>query len=131
MESHKDASILQSLLLYLCLPDLYFNRSISAGKFTTESDVWAFAVTLWEILTLAAEYPYDELTDEQVIENIQRMFFRPSDPNIFYLERPSVCPRDVYDMMKSCWLKDPNARPDFKALHDFFKRRVRLSEMAI
>ena len=27
-------------------------------------------MTLWEILTLARDHPYDELTDEQIIENI-------------------------------------------------------------
>lgn len=34
-----------------------------------KSVVWTFAVTLWEILTFAREQPYEDLTDEKVIEN--------------------------------------------------------------
>ena len=44
------------------------------GKFTSKSDVWSFAVTLWEILTFAREQPYEGLSDEKVFENIGHIY---------------------------------------------------------
>ena len=32
--------------------------------------MWSFGVTLWEILTLARQQPYEKFTDEGVIENL-------------------------------------------------------------
>uniref|UniRef100_A0A1B0BLF5 Serine-threonine/tyrosine-protein kinase catalytic domain-containing protein n=1 Tax=Glossina palpalis gambiensis TaxID=67801 RepID=A0A1B0BLF5_9MUSC len=48
--------------------------SNTMGKFTSKSDVWSFAVTLWEILTFAREQPYEYLTNAKVIENIGHMY---------------------------------------------------------
>lgn len=48
--------------------------SIHQGKFTTASDVWAFGVTLWEVLMLCRAQPFGQLTDEQVIENAGEFF---------------------------------------------------------
>lgn len=36
--------------------------------------MWSFAVTLWEILTFAREQPFENLSDEKVIENIGHIY---------------------------------------------------------
>lgn len=51
------------------------------GKFTTASDVWAFGVTLWEMVTLCKEQPYSQLSDDQVIENMGE-FFRDQNKQV-------------------------------------------------
>lgn len=52
--------------------DVFF--CVIQGKFTTASDVWAFGVTLWEMLSVCQEQPYSNLTDEQVIDNAGEFF---------------------------------------------------------
>ncbi|XP_069491456.1 epithelial discoidin domain-containing receptor 1 isoform X2 [Ambystoma mexicanum] len=90
---------------------------ILMGKFTAASDVWAFGVTLWEILMLCKEQPYSQLTDEHVIENAGE-FFRDQGKQI-YLTRPSVCPQALYEVMLSCWCRDAKDRPSFQQIHQF------------
>ena len=43
------------------------------GKYTTKSDVWSFAVTLWEILNLGRRVPYEHLGDEEVVHCLRRL----------------------------------------------------------
>jgi len=97
------------------------------GRFTTASDVWAYGVTLWEILTLAREYPYSDLTDEEVISNVQALFQQPDTP-FTVLPQPVTCPDDLYELMSRCWRKEPEDRPSFAELHNNLAERVRLSE---
>ncbi|XP_030220322.1 discoidin domain-containing receptor 2 isoform X3 [Gadus morhua] len=91
-------------------------ESILLGKFTAASDVWAFGVTLWEVLTLCQQQPYGALTDEQVIENTGE-FFRDQGKQV-YLPKPASCPDDVYtDLMLRCWRRNANQRPGFQEIH--------------
>nr|XP_046265673.1 discoidin domain-containing receptor 2-like isoform X2 [Scatophagus argus] len=91
-------------------------ESILLGKFTMASDVWAFGVTLWEILTLCEEQPYSQLSDEQVIENTGE-FFRDQGKQV-YLPKPPCCPDRVYnDLMLSCWRRNAKQRPSFQEIH--------------
>lgn len=90
---------------------------ILMGKFTTASDVWAFGVTLWEVLMLCRAQPFGQLTDEQVIENAGE-FFRDQGRQV-YLSRPPACPLGLYELMLRCWSREPEQRPPFPQLHRF------------
>ncbi|XP_036882224.1 epithelial discoidin domain-containing receptor 1 isoform X3 [Manis javanica] len=90
---------------------------ILMGKFTTASDVWAFGVTLWEVLMLCRAQPFGQLTDEQVIENAGE-FFRDQGRQV-YLSRPPACPLGLYELMLQCWSREPEQRPPFSQLHRF------------
>uniref|UniRef100_A0A4W4GPZ5 receptor protein-tyrosine kinase n=1 Tax=Electrophorus electricus TaxID=8005 RepID=A0A4W4GPZ5_ELEEL len=90
---------------------------ILMGKFTTASDVWAFGVTLWEMLSVCQEQPYSHMTDENVIDNAGE-FFRDQGRQV-YLARPAVCPQGLYELMLSCWNRDCKLRPSFAHIHSF------------
>nr|CAH0107509.1 unnamed protein product [Daphnia galeata] len=100
-------------------------ESVIQGKYTTKSDVWSFAVTLWEILVLARQRPYQEFSDETVVENLQRFAQGTisSAPPCVSLSRPQHCPRDIYDLMCECWRRLPTERPSFREIHLFLQRK--------
>jgi len=114
---------------------IYANGSVRApgavqGDFTSKSDVWSFAVTLWEILTLARRRPFASLSDDDVIANCRRHHHHAapaaaagSVPPPALLERPSTCPREIYDLMVECWRTEPHQRPTFREMHMFLQRK--------
>lgn len=51
------------------------------GRHTSKSDVWSFAVTLWEILTFAREQPFEELPDHRIVENAT-YFYQEDDRRV-------------------------------------------------
>ncbi|XP_046560812.1 discoidin domain-containing receptor 2-like [Haliotis rubra] len=96
-------------------------ESILLGKFTSKSDVWSFAVTLWEVLTFAKDQPFDVLTDEQVIENAGH-YYRNDNLQV-YLPQPPNCPKEIYDLMRECWNRQESERPSFREIHMFLQRK--------
>uniref|UniRef100_A0A672L330 Tyrosine-protein kinase receptor n=1 Tax=Sinocyclocheilus grahami TaxID=75366 RepID=A0A672L330_SINGR len=79
-------------------------ESIMYRKFTTESDVWSFGVILWEIFTYGKQ-PWFQLANNEVIECITQGRV---------LERPRICPKEVYDIMLGCWQREPQQRLNIK-----------------
>ncbi|XP_033103811.1 discoidin domain-containing receptor 2-like isoform X2 [Anneissia japonica] len=96
-------------------------ESILLGKFTAKSDVWAFAVTLWEILTMCREQPYSKFSDELVIKNTGEFFDNSGKQCI--LRQPANCSRAMYDMMKRCWRRNPEERPSFEFLFNMLQSK--------
>ncbi|XP_065161384.1 discoidin domain-containing receptor 2-like isoform X2 [Atheta coriaria] len=97
-------------------------ESLLLGRQTTKSDVWSFAVTLWEILMLCSQQPYAELTSEQVVENGNRWY--QNDGCQRYLPRPAACPREIYDLMGECWKRNAADRPRFSEIHLFLQHSM-------
>ncbi|XP_022171653.1 discoidin domain-containing receptor 2 [Myzus persicae] len=96
-------------------------ESILLNKYTPRSDVWSFAVTLWEILTFAREQPYEELSDQHVIDNVTRLY--QNDGNFILLPQPINCPKEIYDLMCECWQRDDKSRPNFREIQLFLQRK--------
>ncbi|XP_052222204.1 LOW QUALITY PROTEIN: discoidin domain-containing receptor 2-like [Dreissena polymorpha] len=96
-------------------------ESILLGKFTTKSDVWSFAVTLWEILTFAREQPFEGMTDEEVISNAGH-YYRNDNEHVV-LSHPPNCPKEIYDLMCECWNRQESERPSFREINMFLCRK--------
>uniref|UniRef100_A0A8V5GTS9 receptor protein-tyrosine kinase n=1 Tax=Melopsittacus undulatus TaxID=13146 RepID=A0A8V5GTS9_MELUD len=90
-------------------------ESIHFGKYTHQSDVWSYGVTLWEMMTFGAE-PYAGIRLAEVPDLLEKGERLP---------QPHICTIDVYMVMVKCWMIDENIRPTFKELANEFTRMAR------
>lgn len=87
-------------------------ESIFYNRYTTESDVWAYGVVLWEIFSFGMQ-PYYGMAHEEVIYYVR-------DGNV--LSCPDNCPLELYNLMRLCWSKLPSDRPSFASIHCILER---------
>ncbi|MEJ1280439.1 PTK2 protein tyrosine kinase 2 beta [Cricetulus griseus] len=78
-------------------------ESINFRRFTTASDVWMFAVCMWEILSFGKQ-PFFWLENKDVIGVLEKGDRLP---------KPDLCPPVLYTLMTRCWDYDPSDRPRF------------------
>eukprot|EP00117_Sycon_ciliatum_P018206 scpid36059/ scgid16908/ Tyrosine-protein kinase Mer; Proto-oncogene c-Mer; Receptor tyrosine kinase MerTK len=88
-------------------------ESINHQKFTLESDVWAYGVLLWEIMSTGM-LPYPGIANADLVRYLE---------SGHRLSQPARCPDPVYHVMLSCWEEDPKKRPHFSQI----KRMLRES----
>nr|XP_003463832.1 muscle, skeletal receptor tyrosine-protein kinase isoform X3 [Cavia porcellus] len=93
-------------------------ESIFYNRYTTESDVWAYGVVLWEIFSYGLQ-PYYGMAHEEVIYYVR-------DGNI--LACPENCPLELYNLMRLCWSKLPADRPSFPSIHRILERMCERAE---
>ncbi|XP_072767284.1 proto-oncogene tyrosine-protein kinase ROS-like [Anoplolepis gracilipes] len=77
-------------------------ESLIDGIFTLQSDVWAFGVLIWEIMSLG-EQPYPTKNNDQILEYVR---------SGGKLSKPLNCPPTLYELMQHCW-NVANDRPNF------------------
>ncbi|KAM9338402.1 muscle, skeletal receptor tyrosine-protein kinase [Symphorus nematophorus] len=87
-------------------------ESIFYNRYTTESDVWAYGVVLWEIFSHGMQ-PYYGMGHEEVIYYVR-------DGHI--LSCPENCPLELYNLMRLCWSSHPSDRPSFSSIHRILER---------
>ncbi|XP_053602300.1 dual specificity protein kinase splB-like [Plodia interpunctella] len=74
--------------------------------YSHHTDVWAFGILLWEIVTLGST-PYAAMSGREVLSAVTEGY---------RLERPAHCKPQLYRAMHACWHADPSQRPSFAAL---------------
>ena len=79
-------------------------ESLVDGVFTSQSDVWAFGVLMWEITSLGQQ-PYPARTNLEVLHHVRAGGRLP---------KPLNCPHNLHQLMLRCWSSSDN-RPSFKA----------------
>lgn len=90
-------------------------ESILHRKFTHQSDVWSYGVTVWELMTFGAK-PYDGIPAREIPDLLEKGERLP---------QPPVCTIDVYMIMVKCWMIDSECRPKFRELVTEFSRMAR------
>ncbi|XP_064421448.1 receptor tyrosine-protein kinase erbB-2 [Latimeria chalumnae] len=81
-------------------------ESILHRKFTHQSDVWSYGVTVWELMTFGAK-PYDGIPAREIPDLLEKGERLP---------QPLICTIDVYMIMVKCWMIDSEQRPRFREL---------------
>ncbi|XP_052002114.1 protein-tyrosine kinase 2-beta-like [Xyrauchen texanus] len=81
-------------------------ESINFRRFTSASDVWMFAVCMWEIMS-RGQQPFFWLENKDVINQLEQGVRLP---------KPEQCPPTLYSLMTHCWAYVPQERPSFAEL---------------
>merc|ERR1719376_120895 len=88
-------------------------ESMFERRYSNRSDVWSFGVLLWEIFSLGCS-PYSGVVLDQKFMNKLKSGTR--------LSKPKYANDDIYNVMLNCWQPEPNQRPSFSQLFDFFSK---------
>ncbi|XP_060807988.1 tyrosine-protein kinase-like otk [Amyelois transitella] len=83
------------------------SEAVLEGDYSTKSDVYMFAATVWEIYT-KAELPFTKLNDNSVLERLK-------NGNLEWTV-PATVPESLAALLKRCWSKSPADRPQFKEI---------------
>ncbi|KAJ8035064.1 Tyrosine kinase receptor Cad96Ca [Holothuria leucospilota] len=81
-------------------------ETIFLQEYQTSSDVWSFAVLLWELFSLG-DVPFARNTREEIEQKIR---------DGVVLTQPLCCPGAIYGIMLSCWNNSARKRPTCEIL---------------
>jgi len=78
-------------------------ESLIDRVYNTKTDVWSFAITLWEVFTLGGT-PYPGIPVETLFDYIH-------DGN--RMTQPEICPMEMFNILTQCWSQNPSDRCEF------------------
>ncbi|XP_055622002.1 tyrosine-protein kinase-like otk [Toxorhynchites rutilus septentrionalis] len=76
--------------------------------FSIKSDIYSFAVLVWELFTQATSLPFKDLTDEEYLAQAQagKLEWKVAEET----------PTELHKILISCWSLSPKERPSFSQL---------------
>ena len=90
-------------------------ESLTKRIYSTKSDVWAFGVLIFEIVTFGSR-PYDGLSNFQVASQVANLQVKLVIPPVPASKYPQLA--FIFD---KCLQVDPSKRPEFTELYDELK----------
>jgi len=122
LEGELDQSLKEKLPVKWTAPEAMFKK-----KFSHKSDVWAFAILMWEIFSFG-DTPYGpDITNSEYKRRMQIEFksskrlsnpLRCKSPKLFSLGEDEKQMRGAYELMLTCWDLNPETRPNFGSLRE-------------
>lgn len=85
-------------------------EAVVEDDFSTKSDVWSFAVLVWEVAHQAA-IPLSQLTNEKILSSIQRKELEWNSSDM-----ENLIPSGLQKLLTQCWDLCPRNRPSFSAI---------------
>jgi serine/threonine protein kinase len=91
-------------------------ETFNDGKFSHASDMWSYAVLLFEIITLGG-FPFQGLSNHQVLATVRTGG---------HINIPDGCKPQLQAIMKSCFNHDPTKRPTASTIVEFISNYPRM-----
>ncbi|PRP88097.1 hypothetical protein PROFUN_04188 [Planoprotostelium fungivorum] len=79
---------------------------------SSQSDVWSFGVTMWEIFSKGT-VPYSTFTNQETVKKVFDENYRLDNPG---------CSVTLYDIILTCWNLDPQQRPTFEEILNILQK---------
>ncbi|XP_072016708.1 uncharacterized protein [Amphiura filiformis] len=86
----------------------YAPEAILDDTFTSKTDVWSFGILLFEIITMGYLLPYHR---DPSSASVRLTIATGGVP-----PQPVYCNDELYSVMRKCWHREPDDRPDFEEL---------------
>ena len=109
---------------------------LTMKQFSLASDVWAFGVVCWEIMTRGLT-PYGHMNDWKGLppaEAVSLFYISELEQHFLKgnrLEKPTHCSNAFYELMLDCWSIEKSDRPSFSSISPFLDEHVVHIGMAI
>jgi len=89
-------------------------EALERQVYSVKTDVWAYGVTVWEILT--RKEPYGNMNLPQT--TLAVMTGKTKD----HLQFPDTTAEILVDLLHRCWAMDPDERPTFQVIYDELRK---------
>jgi len=93
-------------------------ESCTENKFSYASDIWSYAVCVWEILQFG-EVPFKQYSNPEAVKKVLEGERLPC---------PQNCPDSLWNILMKCWSVEPQKRPTWDEIQSTLDNLLRIDE---